>query len=83
METTIIAGLAAAFVISAVDYFKYIPFWRGIIALLVATGAAALLAMAGWTSAVYGAAGAFLALSAISLIEWVVTPKVIRAARHQ
>jgi len=83
VETTIIAGLAAAFVISAVDYFKYIPFWRGIIALLVATGAAAVLAVAGWTAPIYGAAGAFLALSAISLIEWAVTPKVIREARHR
>ena len=79
----LLAGLAAAFVVSAVDFWRFIPFWRGIIGLLVAAGASLALGTAEETAIIYGAAGAFLALSVISLIEWAVTPKVIRAARHQ
>lgn len=81
VETTLQAALAAAFVISAIDYFRYLPFWRGLIALLVAVAALVALGESGWTLPVLGAAAAFLAMSFIGVVDWLITPKVVRASR--
>jgi hypothetical protein len=76
METFAAAG-AAAFVLSAVDYWRRVGFLRGLIALVVACAALFALGVQAWTAIVYGAAGAFLAMTAIGLVEWVLDHKAV------
>ena len=73
METTLIAAFAAAFALSAVDYWRHLGALRVLLALLAAVGALVALGTRDWTLAGAGPAAAFLGLSAVSLLEWVLT----------
>jgi hypothetical protein len=69
METILIAALTAAFVVSAVDYWQHLSIYRGVIAFIVSGLAVWAMGVTGVNIPIYGAAAAFTAISAISLID--------------
>lgn len=71
----IFVTLATAFVVSTIDYFRYLGFYRVPIALLTAGLAAPGIGMSltPASEAVVAAAGAFAALSLISIVDRIVS----------
>ena len=81
LETVLVVALACSFVLSVVDYWlpPDLRPVRILAALVAATAASASLGWRGGTLAVLAAAGTFLAVSVVSLIEWVLTtPRRVR-----
>lgn len=81
LETILVVALACSFVLSLVDYWAPtdIRILRILAALLAAVAATAALGWRGGTLAVLAAAGTFLAVSVVSLLEWVLTtPRRVR-----
>lgn len=73
----LIVALATAFVVSTVDYFKYLSVFRIPLAFGVAVGVYALWTTPSAADAVLlGAAASFAALSGISIIDRVISPPV-------
>lgn len=63
------AALAVAFVVSAIDFWVYIVFWRGLIGLAVAGGLLAWLGLSGPWLLMASLASGFVALALIEAIE--------------
>ena len=72
----LIVALASAFVVSTVDYFKYLGFYRVPVALV--TAGLCLLGMGFHPPALVipAAAAAFLALTTISVVDRIMTTTV-------
>jgi hypothetical protein len=71
MTTVLIIGFTTAFVLSAIDYWKYLGFWRAVIALAVSALTGLLLGLDYLTVGVYSIASSFVAMTTIQLIEYV------------
>jgi len=62
MDSLIIAALAAGFVVAAVDFWQFLPFWRAIVALASAAGALICVGTYDVSLIAYAPASAFLAV---------------------
>lgn len=78
---TLAAAAAAAFVLSAIDYWRRLGFLRGLIALLAAAAALAALGTWDWTLLALSPAAAFLAMTASALVDWVLDHAPVRRIR--
>lgn len=63
------AAMAVAFVVSALDYWVYIVFWRGLIGLAVAGGLLYWAGLTGQPLVMFSMAATFAALAGIEIVE--------------
>lgn len=62
-------ALSVAFVVSAIDYWVYIVFWRGLIGLTVAVGLLWWFGLTGPSLVAFALAATFSALAVIEMID--------------